>query len=768
VRTAAEFLDLLRLLRVAAGNPSLGVLSRRTQIPRTTLHDALNVKRSTVPPLELVTRLVSACGCAPAEVAEWAKAWRAVCQPNSAMTSPAHLVPRQLPAPPRLFTGREGHLADLSASGVTVISGVGGIGKTWLALRWAHDNLSYFPDGQLYVDLRGFDLAGEPMPVAVAVRSFLDALGVEAAAIPADLDAQVGLYRSVIAKRRMLIVLDNARDTAQVAPMLPGSPLSTVLVTSRRMLTGMMTAHGALPVGLEVLCDTEARDLLARHLGPDRLMAEPVATAAILTLCGGLPLALSTVAALAGAHPQFSLEVLAAELAEARLDALDTADLPASIRAVFGSSYRALEPAAAELFCLLGLTSGPDISLRAASALAGKPARKALKELHLAHLTEEYLPGRFRMHDLVRLYAAEQAGAAEQGAATEQAGPAPRAADRAAVNEVALQRMVDFFLQSALNGASILDKDRPPIETSPPVPGHEPTNFTDRAQVLAWFDAERFNLLAAQRIAADHSWHSMVWQLAWAMNIFHRLRGFQEDALTAIRAWADAAHRLADEPTLALARRYLGRVLANLGSHEEAMECLRQAMEAYERNDDLLGQAYTQLVMGWSCGKRGDLASGLEYSQSGLGLFRKVGHPVWTVDALCAVGTYQARLGMTDSVATVKEAQELAEMHDYREGQANSLQVLGIAHQMRSEFAEAERALNQALQRFRELGNGFFEGTTLGYLGDTHNALGSLAKAKEYWQQAIDVMSAQGRLAEVAVVQEKLEQLVSVEDSRIG
>lgn len=746
VHTAAEFLDLLRLLRVAAGNPSLGVLSRRTQIPRTTLHDALNVKRSTVPPLELVTRLVSACGCPPAEVAEWAKAWRAVCQPNSAMTSPAHLVPRQLPAPPRLFTGRDEHLADLSASGVTVISGVGGIGKTWLALRWAHDNLSYFPDGQLYVDLRGFDLTGEPMPVAVAVRSFLDALGVEAAAIPADLDAQVGLYRSVIAKRRMLIVLDNARDTAQVAPMLPGSPLSTVLVTSRRMLTGMMTAHGALPVSLEVLSDAEARDLLARHLGPDRLAAEPVPTTAILTLCGGLPLALSTVAAMAAAHPHFSLEVLAGELAEARLDALDTADLPASIRAVFGSSYRVLDRAAAELFCLLGLTSGPDISLGAASALAGQPARKALKELHLAHLAEEYEPGRFRMHDLVRLYAAEQATADEE----------------------ALRRMVDFYLQSALNGASILDKDRPPIDTSPPVPGSEPLTFADRIEVLAWFDAERFNLLAAQRIAADHSWHSMVWQLAWAMNIFHRLRGFQDDALTAIRAWADAAHRLADEPTLALARRYLGRVLANLGSHEEAMECLRQAMEVYERNDDLLGQAYTQLVMGWSCGKRGDLASGLEYSQSGLDLFRKVGHPVWTVDALCAVGTYEARLSLPEALDHINEALHLAERHDYREGQANSLQVLGIAHQMRGEPEKAERALTQSLQRFRELGNGFFEGTTLGYLGDTHNALGNLVKAKEFWQEAIDVMSAQGRLAEVTAIQEKLEQLVSVEDSRIG
>ncbi len=738
-QNAAGFLDLLRQLRVAAGNPSLTVLSRRTDVPRTTLHDALNVRRSTVPPLELVTKVAAACGCPPAEVKAWAAAWRQVCQAGLVATA---YVPRQLPAPPRLFSGREAQLAELNSvegtSAVAVVTGVGGIGKTWLVLRWAHDNLDRFPDGQLYVDLRGFDLAQEPTPVAVAIRSFLDALGVEAASIPADLDAQIGLYRTVIARKKTLIVLDNARDTRQVVPLLPGSPQTTVLVTSRRMLAGMVSAHGALAVKLDVLPDDEARELLARHIGPDRLAAEPCATQEILDMCGGLPLALSTVAALAATQPTFSLSVMRDELAEARLDALDTEDLPASVRTVFNQSYRALDQNAKELFGLLGHARGPDISLAAATALAGWPARKALKELHLAHLAEEHQPSRFRMHDLVKLFAAEQ-------------NPP---------SEAALKRFVDFYLQSALNGASILDKDRPPVDTSAPIEDSHPLTFQTRAEALEWFDGERFCLLAAQRIAADHSWHAMVWQLAWAMNIFHRLRGFQHDALTALRAWEGAAHRLADEPTLALARRYLGRVLANLGSHEEAMECLRQALEVYERNDDLLGQAYTRLVMGWSCGKRGDLAEGLEHSQHGLKLFRDVGHPVWTVDALCAVGTYQARLQRPEALATITEAYEKAKQHDYREGQANSLDQLGVVHLMLGDYPKAVTALSQALQGFRDLGNVFFEPTCLGYLGDAYAGLGEAKTAETHWLQAIDLLTEQSRFSEIPPLEEKLSAIV--------
>jgi hypothetical protein len=332
-------------------------------------------------------------------------------------------VPSQLPAPPRSFTGRVCELAALSGATTTAadrrgavvnaIGGTGGIGKTWLAVRWAHDNLEWFPDGQLYVNLRGFDPSGEPMPPGVALNGFLDALGVSPASIPADLDAKAGLYRGLVANRRMLILLDNARDTAQVAPLLPGSPTCRVLVTSRGQLGGAVTGHGARPLVLDMLTRSEAGRLLAHRLGHVRVAAEPAAVRALVDHCAGLPLALGIVAARAATHPDCPLAVLAGELREesARLDALDAGGLTANLRAVFAASYRSLPAAAAEVFRLLGLVPDPDLSLPAAASLTGLPtgqARGLLGELTGAHLLQEHVAGRYRMHDLVRLYAAQR------------------------------------------------------------------------------------------------------------------------------------------------------------------------------------------------------------------------------------------------------------------------------------------------------------------------------------------------------------------------
>ncbi|MGH3994541.1 MAG: BTAD domain-containing putative transcriptional regulator, partial [Pseudonocardiaceae bacterium] len=256
--------------------------------------------------------------------------------------STPQLVPRQMPLPPRLFTGRTDELARLgkdlddSTMVISAICGTGGIGKTWLALQWAHQHHDRFPDGQLYVNLRGFDPSGRPMPPATAIRTFLTALGVESTAIPTDPEAQPGLYRSLVAGKRMLIVLDNAVDTAQVAPLLPGSPGCTVLVTSRRQLTGLAASHGARLLTLDVLSEPESRDLLALHLGGDRLADEPDAVAELLDYCAGLPLALSIVAARAANRPDFPLAALADELRDhtRRLDALDAGEADASLRAV--------------------------------------------------------------------------------------------------------------------------------------------------------------------------------------------------------------------------------------------------------------------------------------------------------------------------------------------------------------------------------------------------------------------------------------------------
>src|SRR5215470_13466489 len=336
------------------------------------------------------------------------------------------LVPRQLPAALADFTGRAAELRALTAmldqagagaAGTVVISAIGGtagVGKTALALHWAHQAAGRFGDGQLYVNLRGYGPSGAPAEPAEAIRGFLDALGVPPGRIPASAEAQAGLYRSLLAGRKMLIVADNARDEAQVRPLLPASPASLVLVTSRSQLGGLGAADGARLISLDVLPHAEAVQLLTARLGAERAAAEPAAVDQIADLCACLPLALAVAAARAAARPAFPLATVAGELADAtgRLDALDAGDPSSSVRAVFSWSTRQLSAQAARMFALLGLHPGPDISVPAAASLAAldkADARRLLRELTRAHLITEHAPGRYAFHDLLRAYATEQA-----------------------------------------------------------------------------------------------------------------------------------------------------------------------------------------------------------------------------------------------------------------------------------------------------------------------------------------------------------------------
>jgi DNA-binding SARP family transcriptional activator len=421
--------------------------------------------------------------------------------PTARQTPVTLPVPRRLPAPPPLFTGRATELAALDtvfdtpsdAGGTVVISaigGPGGIGKTALALHWAHQHLHRFPDGQLYVNLRGFDPSGRPTPTGTAIRGFLDGLGVDPATLPVDLDAQVARYRSLVAGKRMLIVLDNARDIDQVIPLLPDTPTCTVLVTSRRHMPGLAALYGAHLLDLDVLLEPDARELLARHLGRQRLAAEPAAVADPLTVCAGLPLAVVIVAARAQYHHAFPLAVLAEELRDAssRLDGLDAGDLRVNLRAVLSWSIRTLSPQAANLFALLGIAPGPAISLPAATSLAGQPAvpvRMMLRELEHASLVTQYAPSHYRMHDLIRLYATD---AAHHDLTQD-------------IRDAALRRVLDTHTAGCL-----LNRHRVPAL------GVHPPLLPDIQLVLALLETEHATLLAAQR-----AWHPVVCQLAWPL-----------------------------------------------------------------------------------------------------------------------------------------------------------------------------------------------------------------------------------------------------------
>ncbi|NUS81709.1 MAG: hypothetical protein HOY75_02885 [Streptomyces sp.] len=346
--------------------------------------------------------------------------------PRAAYSEPR---PAQLPQDLPAFSGRRTQLAKLSAllpeagrpldtAVISVIGGMAGVGKTTLAVHWAHQVADRFPDGQFYVDLRGFEPTGTALDPGEAVRDFLCALGVPRHRVPHGLDAQTALYRSLLAGRRFLVLLDNALDTEQVRPLLPGAPGCLVIVTSRDTLTGLVADHGAHPLSLCWLDAEEGREFLAARLGAARVAAEPQAAAEIVELCAGLPLALSCVAARLAAHPGFRLSALAAELRDAhdRLDAIARGS--AEVSTVFSWSYRALSAAAARLFRLLAGHPGPDLSasevaeLAALDGLAGhagldtQESARLLAELVRAHLVAEPSPGRYSVHDLLRSYAA--------------------------------------------------------------------------------------------------------------------------------------------------------------------------------------------------------------------------------------------------------------------------------------------------------------------------------------------------------------------------
>jgi DNA-binding SARP family transcriptional activator len=341
----------------------------------------------------------------------------------------AATIPRQLPAAVRSFVGRQAEFGMLNglaeeaaeaarAGGTAVVSaidGMAGVGKTALAVHFAHRTAARFPDGQLYADLRGFGPSGHPVEPTQVISGFLNGLGASPQAIPDDADARAALYRSLLTGKQVLIMLDNAHNAAQVRPLLPGAPGCLVLVTSRNQLTGLAAVEGARLLTLGVLDDAEATELLAARLGAPRVAAEPDAVAELTRLCARLPLALTITAARGAACPASSLAVMAAELRGTPLDALDAGEPASNVRAVFGWSYRNLSDLAARMFRLLCLLHpGPDISLAAAASLAGIPAaesRRALRELAAASMLTEHLPSRYAFHQLLREYAVEQARA---------------------------------------------------------------------------------------------------------------------------------------------------------------------------------------------------------------------------------------------------------------------------------------------------------------------------------------------------------------------
>ena len=675
-------------------------------------------------------------------------------------SSPPVVIPRQLPAAPRGFIGRARELGCLSAmldeqadpGGtllVSAIGGAGGVGKTWLALHWAHRNLDRFPDGQLYVNLRGFDPSGQPMPTETAVRGFLDALGVAPASVPPDLDAQVGLYRSLLTDKRILIVADNASDTAQVTALLPGSPTCTALVTSRRRLTGLVSGHGAQALYLDVLTEGEARELLASRLGEDRLAAEPGAAATLTACCAGLPLAISVAAARALSQPDLSLAALADELRDAatRLDALETGDLAANVRAVLSWSFDALGHEAVRVLGLIASAPGPDIGLPAAASLTAIPnarLRKTLRDLEHAHLLQRHGESRYRMHDLVRLYAIEHADIHQS------------CDDRAA----ALRRVVDFYLHTAYAAARLCAPHRLPIRLDDPVRGTVPYPLSDPATALAWLDAEYACLLAAQRLAGSQGWDALVWQLAWTLHTYHLRRGDAHGQVATWRFALDAARRLDDPSLQSRALCWLGHACAQVGDLAEGLEHADRALTLAEQANDTYRQALAHQTLAHIWELHGDNRQALVHARDSLRFVQMLDDPVWQTIALSNVGWCHARLGQYAEARTAcQSALELQRRHHRVRG--SLLDSLGYIAHHTHEYHQALSYYRQALDMCRDTGDAYYEAEFLEHVAETYLALHQSDEARDAWNQALGLYVNQHRLAHAERIRQCLAALGS-------
>jgi DNA-binding SARP family transcriptional activator/tetratricopeptide (TPR) repeat protein len=650
-------------------------------------------------------------------------------------------VPRQLPTSVRHFVGRaaelraltelvDQHRANRGAVVISSINGAAGIGKTALAVCWAHLVADRFADGQLYINLRGFDPTGTPTTPPDAVRELLDALQVPPDRIPASLDAQVGLYRSVLSDKRVLIVLDNARDAEQVRPLLPGTPTCLVLVTSRNQLSSLVAVEGAQQLTLDVLAADDARLLLTRRLGADRVAAEPRAVDRIVARCAGLPLAIAIVAARAAAHPTFALATLAEQLSEARgrLDALALGDPASDLRAVFSWSYQALGDAAARLYRLLGLHPGPDVSVSAVVSLAGLDllaVRVLLAELTSANLLVEHEPGRYTFHDLLRAYATEQVHVHET------------AEQRAAAS----RRMLDHYLHTANAATLMLKRYAQQVALSQPLPGVVPEHIADRQQAIAWYTAEHSVLVAAIHHAAASGVDTHAWQLAYTISTFFERRGHWHDQVITQRAALVAADRLGDTSAQAGVHYKLGRASTLLGHLDDAETHLRCALDLYCRSGDQEGQATTQDALAEVWSRRGDHVNALRHATVALHLSRTTGHVIGQARALNTVGWLNGQLGNhRTALAACGRALTLFQQLDDRTGQADTWDSLGYAHHHLGNHAKAIACYQHAIELYRDLGHRRGEFGALTCLGDTYQSADDPAAARTAWQEALAIL----------------------------
>lgn len=646
--------------------------------------------------------------------------------------------PAQLPAGVSTFIGRTDELnraldrlGPQTRTAVAVIGGMAGIGKTTLALHLAHRLAADFEDGQLYADLRGFDPDREPADPAAVLGSFLQALGVTADAVPLSLDARAAALRTRLAGRRVLMVLDNARDVPQVRPLLPGTPGCLVIVTSRNTLPALLAVDGAEYLPLDLPTPDEALAFLTERLGPARVEAEHPAARAIVERCGRLPLALAVVAARAALNPTFKLAAVATQLASvtSSLDALEGGDPTVDVRAVFSWSYRSLSPAAARAFRLLSLHPGPDVGVAAAADILGlsrSQAGRCLAELTAARLLAEAVPGRFTAHDLLRAYGTELA----------------REHDPASERRTAVHRLLEHYRHTALACAIQVTPSKSRIVLSPPFPGGPfpagPAGGGAEPQdAVAWFITEHPVLLAAIEQAHAEGFDAHTWQLEWAVRDFLNRQGLWHQLVVVQRVALAAARRLGDRVAEAHVQRGIALMDANMGHFDSARQRILNAVATFEQTDHQLARADTLRQMSWLLNLAGDYAGSLTYARDSLDVYRTLGDPALQASALHAVGCAYIQLQRyPDALIYAQEALALAGgLGQY--AQADAWHTLGYAQHHLGLYREARVSYEQAVDRCRALGMHHLEAETWRCLTGTHLAAGHDDLARQTRAEAL-------------------------------
>ncbi|MEU4526358.1 tetratricopeptide repeat protein [Amycolatopsis sp. NPDC024027] len=655
--------------------------------------------------------------------------------------------PRQLPMAPRWHVAREREFGELTAvleegrPPLVVIEGAGGVGKTTLALHWAHSHTDRFPDGQLFANLRGFDPQAAPARPATVLRGFLTVLGVEPAAIPADPDAAAALFRSAVADRRMMIVLDNARDTDQVAPLLPGTPSCAVLVTTRMRLSSLRV-QGAHVMRLEAMDESDASALLNRMLPTHAAKRESEAVSAIARRCGGLPLALAIASARVAAHPEFPMSVLADELDDetTRLSAFDADDESASLRAVLSWSSASLNDRLGRAFGLLGVAPLGEISVAAAACLWAVPPRDAaamFRSLEAANLVRQHVPQRFQMHDLVRLHAAELPSGAE--------------------STRAVRRLVAFYAYTVRTADILLYPHRHAFEVPALPDGCHPLRLTDEPEAVAWFGAEHALIAVMHRIAVDRKWYEAVWHIAHGLDTYQYRLGLLAENVASSRLGLEAAMAIGSVRLRASSLRQLGRACTRAGDLDEAGRCLTQALNLEEEAGFVMGQAHTHHDLQRVLSLRGEHEQALQHAISAMELYRAESNPVGEAHALNAQGWQHAQLeNFVLARECCERALELHSAHGNVSGQASTLDALGHIACRDGRLDQAVEHFAAAARQAKQLGNVFAEAECTEHLADVLARQGDAEKAHRMLRVAYDLFQSQHRIDDADRVRARL------------